>query len=96
VKGQLCVVFLSSYLPVELAHRHRFGVEDVGLDALVEGVVGRVLRVMEGLQRIGQDAVDGGLASAGRPDQHDTVTHQHGLVQLDHLVVEEEEEEERV
>lgn len=82
----VCVVCGSSqHLSVELSHCDRLGVEDVGLDELVEGVVFAVAGAIEGLQRVGQDDVHGGLAAAGGADQHDAVAHQHGLVQLDHL-----------
>ncbi|KAG7279283.1 hypothetical protein CRUP_025101, partial [Coryphaenoides rupestris] len=49
----------------------------------------RGLRV-EGLQGIGQHAVDGGLPLARRPHQHHAVADQHGVIQLKHLVGEKE------
>lgn len=75
----------SQHLSIELPHGDRLGVEDVGLDQLVEGVVFTVAGAIEGLQRVGQDDVHGGLAATGGADQHDAVAHQHGLVQLYHL-----------
>lgn len=82
----MCVVCGSApHLSVQLPHGDRLGVEDVGLDQLVERVVFAVAGAIQRLQRVGQDDIDGGLAAAGGADQHDAVAHQHGLVQLDHL-----------
>ena len=36
-------------------------------------------------QRVGQDFVDGGFASAGGSDQHDAVTNDHRFVELNDL-----------
>ncbi|KAG7265208.1 hypothetical protein CRUP_027697 [Coryphaenoides rupestris] len=49
-------------------------------------VVGAVACGVEGLQGIGQHAVDGGLPPARRPHQHHAVADQHGVIQLNHLV----------
>lgn len=65
----------SQYLSIELSHSDRFWVENVVLDRLIEGVAMSVFRLMEGLQCVSQDGVDGGLPSASGPHQHDTVTH---------------------
>lgn len=82
----MCVLCGSSqHLSVKLPHGDRLGVEDVGLDQLVEGVVLAVAGAIQGLQRVGQDDIHSSLAAAGGADQHDTVAHQHGLVKLDHL-----------
>lgn len=62
------------YLPIELSHCDRFWVEDIGPDRLIEGVGSLVPCVMEGLQGVCKDGVDGGLTSTSWADQHHTVT----------------------
>lgn len=73
------------HLSIKLSHGDGLGVEYVGLDRLIERVMFGVSSAMEGLQCVSQDDVHGGLTATGGPDQHDAMTHQHGLIQLDHL-----------
>ena len=37
-------------------------------------------------ERVGEDLIDGGFASARGSDQHDAVTHDHGFVELNDLL----------
>lgn len=73
------------HLSIKLSHGDGLGVEYVGLDRLIERVVFGMPSAMQGLQCVSQDDVHSGLTATGGPDQHDAMTHQHGLIQLDHL-----------
>lgn len=82
----LCYI-CQCYLSIELSHCNRFWIQDISLHGLIEWVFSLVLCTMEGLQCVSQDGVDSGLTSTSGSNQHDTMTHYHGLVQLDNLNV---------
>ena len=65
-------------------HHTDLGVEDIGVDWLIEVVF--MSFFVEEVKSIFEHLIDGGLATSSGPHTHEPVTHQHGLIELDHFL----------
>lgn len=70
----MCMYVIATYLRIE----------DIGEDWLIEVVL--VSTLMELNNSVLEHLIDGGLPSTSGTHTHESVTHQHCLVQLDNLL----------
>ena len=82
----LYVPFMSKWvkLPIQLTHGDGLGIEDKCVDQL-KRYTSRGTLALEGREGISKHFIALGLAGDGRTNQHETVTHNCGLIELNAL-----------